>query len=534
MSQIPPQLREMLGRATIGDQLRRHAQHTPEKAAIIFYRADGRREVYTYAAFNASVNRFAHALQQFGVQRGDVIAILARNSPDYMIAWYASLKLGAMFTSMNFTFTEREIAYQANHCKPKVLIVEDIFAERVVGMRDQLASVTTCIVSDVNGKSAPADWPLFSTLIAQDLPADEPVADVCELDVAMIQYTSGTESFPKGVMITHRNYLISTTPAWMAGLGIKPSDIWLFVMPFFTMAGLGSMTTLTLVGATIILVQTIDAQQALGIMEREQVTIMAQTPTFYLNMTQVSNFATTDLRRLERCLTYGGTVPRVMIDEWRKVAAHVVWGTYWGQSELSQLGSIGWFATLEDIPDQDLTWIGKPVPQLEVRVVDDDGNDAEIGELICRSPSVMLGYYEDDERTAQVMRDGWLHTGDIVRCDATGNLFFHDRAKDVIKTGGMNVSSQEVERVLYQHPAVFQAAVVGLPDAKWSEAVTAFIVSKPGMTVQIEEMIKHCRHSLAAYKVPKAIHVVDALPKDTQGKLLKRELRRIYAASSHS
>lgn len=530
MSQISAQLREMLGRATIGDQLRRHAQHTPDKAAIIYYRADGQREVYTYAALNVRVNRFARALQQFGVHRGDVVSILARNSPDYMIAWYASLKLGAMFSSMNFTFTEREITYQASHCKPKVLIVEDVFAERVASMMEQLPSVTTYIMSDSGGKPIGETWIRFSTLIDDSLPDDEPESDVCEFDVAMIQYTSGTESFPKGVMITHRNYLISTTPAWMAALGIKPSDIWLFVMPFFTIAGLGSMTTLILVGATIILVQTVDAKQALSIITTERVTIMAQTPTFYLGMTQVSGFHDANLGSLEHCLTYGGTVPRMMIDEWHKVTPRVVWGTYWGQSELSQLGSVGWFSTLDDVPDHDMTWIGKPVPQLEVRVVDDSGNDAEIGELICRSPSVMLGYYEDEERTTHVFRDGWLHTGDIVRRDADGNLFFHDRAKDVIKTGGMNVSSQEVERVLYQHPAVFQVAVVGLPDEKWSEAVTAFVVSKPNVVVQPDEILAYCRQYLAAYKVPKTIHVVDALPKDTQGKLLKRELRRIYSS----
>ncbi len=530
MSHIPPQLRERLGRATIGDQLRRHAQHTPDKAAIIFYRADGHREVYTYAALNSQVNRFAKALQQFDVQHGDVVSILARNSPDYITAWYACLKLGAMFSSLNFTFTEREISYQANHCKPKVLIVEDVFAERVAGMVEQLPSVTTYIVSDIDRRPVTEGWPRFSTLIAHDLPDDELESDVCEFDVAMIQYTSGTESFPKGVMITHRNYLISTTPAWMAALGIKPSDIWLFVMPFFTIAGLGSMTTLTLVGATIILVQAVDTQQALSIIAAEQVTIMAQTPTFYLAMTQVPTFHDAELGSLEHCLTYGGTVPRIMIDEWRKVTPRVVWGTYWGQSELSQLGSVGWFATLDDVPDHDMTWIGKPVPQLEVRVVDDDGNDVEVGELICRSPSVMLGYYADEERTAHVFRNNWLHTGDIVRRDAEGNLFFHDRAKDVIKTGGMNVSSQEVERVLYQHPAVFQTAVVGLPDAKWSEAVTAFVVSKPGVTAHSDEMLAYCRQYLAAYKVPKVIHVVDALPKDTQGKVLKRELRRIYSA----
>lgn len=524
--ELPERYRQMVGRATIGDQLRRHAQHTPDKPAIIFYYADGRREVHSYARLNARANRLAGFLQGAGVGRGDVVAVLSRNSPDYIAAWFACLKIGAALSSLNFTFTEREISYQVGHCEPKAIIVEDVFAERVAGMTGQMPSVGTYIVSDTTGKPAPAGWPRMSALLADDLPAPEPESDVCELDVAMIQYTSGTEAFPKGVMITHRNYLISTTPAWMAALGLKPADIWLFVMPFFTIAGLGSMTSLLTLGATIILVQTIDAPQALRIIAEERVTVMAQTPTFYLAMSQVPGFAEADVSCMERCLTYGGTVPKAMIDAWQQIAPDLVWGTYWGQSELSQLGSVGWFRTLDDIPDQDPTWIGKPVPQLEVRVVDMDGNDAEVGELICRSPSAMLGYYKDDERTAAVFRGGWLYTHDIVRVDAAGNLFFYDRAKDVIKTGGMNVSSQEVERVLFTHPAVMMAAVVGLADEKWGEAVTAFVVPKPGVAADPGAIIEHCRGQLAAYKLPKALHLVEALPRDTQGKILKRELRR--------
>jgi len=196
---------------------------------------------------------------------------------------------------------------------------------------------------------------------------------------------------------------------------------------------------------------------------------------------------------------------------------------------LSQLGTVGWFSSLADIPGGDASWIGKPVPQLEIRVVDDDGADAEVGELICRSPSVMLGYLNDEERTEEVFRDGWLHTEDIVRIDGDGNLFFVDRKKDMIKTGGMNVSSVEVERALYGHDALMEEAVVGLPDDYWSEAVSAFVVPKAGRTVEPDEIIEHCRATLASYKVPKVVRVTDALPKDTQGKILKRRLRDEYS-----
>src|SRR6185312_14008105 len=195
------------------------------------------------------------------------------------------------------------------------------------------------------------------------------------------------------------------------------------------------------------------------------------------------------------------------IEAWSAAAPDALWGTYWGQSELSQLGTVGWFARLDDIPGGgDPSWIGKPVSHLEVRVVDEDGADAELGELICRSPSVMLGYHRDPERTAAVLGSGWLHTG-------------------VIKTGGMNVSSQEVERVLHAHPEVLRAAVVGRPDPYWSEAVTAFVIPRPGVTPDPDAVIAFCRERLAGFKVPKAVHVVTELPVDAQGKILKRELR---------
>ena len=357
-------------------------------------------------------------------------------------------------------------------------------------------------------------------------PATEPDADVDENDVAMLVYTSGTTATPKGVLITHRNYLISTAPAWSQGLQTGPDDTWLFVMPFHTIAGLGSMTTLTLLGATLVLPATADPAATLPILARERVTVLAQTPTFYLALAAQPGFGPETVGAVRRCMTYGGQVAPAAIEAWSAAAPDARWGTYWGQSELSQLGTVGWFAQLSDIPGGgDPSWIGKPVSHLEVRVVDEDGDDAELGELICRSPSVMLGYHRDPERTAAVLGSGWLRTGDIVRVDAEGNLFFHDRRTDVIKTGGMNVSSQEVERVLHGHPEVLRAAVVGRPDPYWSEAVTAFVIPRPGAVPDPDAVIAFCRERLAVFKVPKAVHVVAELPVDAQGKILKRELR---------
>lgn len=524
---LPEVHRGRLGRATIGDQLRRHAQHQPNREAIVFLDPEGQRRGITYGQLDVRANRLANSLAALGLARGDVVAVLSHNSADYVVAWYAALKLGAPLTGVNFLLRPEEVAYQVNHSGAVALVVEDALVPVVEGLSGNLPGVGIRVVSMVTGclDDAPEGWHHFDRLCGDDVDDAEPDAEVTEADVAMVIYTSGTEAFPKGVQIPHRNYLLGTTPAWVAHMDIRPEDTWLFVMPFFTMAGLGSMTSLTLVGATLVLPYAIDPERALRLLRDEGVTTMAQTPTFFLSVARLPEFAAHPPTSLRRCITYGGMVPRAMVDAWRAVLPELVWGTFWSQSELSQLGTVGWFRTLDDIPGADPSWIGKAMAGLELRVVDAEGDDATEGEVICRSPAVMLGYHDDPERTAEVFRDGWLHTGDVMRIDADGNLFFLDRAKDMIKSGGMNVSSVEVERALSAHPAVERAAVVGVPDEYWSEAVTAFVVLGGDRGIDGQDLLSWVKPRLAPFKVPKAVHVLDHLPVDGQGKVLKRELR---------
>ncbi|NKR27963.1 AMP-binding protein [Rhodococcus hoagii] len=514
-----------LGRATLGDQLRRHAQSRPSKTAIVSYRSDGRRTVTTYAALDRGANRAAHMFLGLGVSRGDRVAVMARNRVESVIAYYGALKIGAAYSGINVLFGPGEVAQQLAHLEPAAVVVA---AEFLPVVEEALAGVTTRPEVVVLDGGRDIGGHRFEHLL-ESSPATEPDCDVDEHDLAMIVYTSGTEAAPKGVMLPHRNYLVSTAPAYTWGLRCLDDDVWLYVMPFHTIAGIGSLTSLLLLGATLVLPASLAPADALQMIEMEQITVLAQTPTFFISLAEHPRFGPETVGTIQRCLTYGGQVSPRTVDAWHDAAPASVWGTYWGQSELTQLGSVGWFKRLEDIPDQDPTWIGKPVGHLEVKVVDADGNEAESGELLCRTPSVMLGYYKDPEKTAAVLDGGWVRTGDIVRRDADGNMFFLDRSKDMIKTGGYNVSSQEVERVLQTHPGVARAAVVGLPDPYWSEAVTGFVVAVDGSDLSVQELRDHCKTELAGYKVPKAIMIVDELPTDAQGKLLKRELRRMYA-----
>jgi acyl-CoA synthetase (AMP-forming)/AMP-acid ligase II len=467
-----------------------------------------------------------------GIKKGDVVAVMSHNSPHYVETWFGCCKIGAVMTGINFMYKGDEIQYQASHCDAKLIIVEGGLTDRFEGIKGRLPHIKHFICSNLVGTKTPSGWTDFEDLISGSQSDEEPEVEILDEDVAFLVYTSGTEAQPKGVMIPHRNYFSSTTFSFLIDLQLRPDDVIFFMIPFYTIAGIGSFTAQTLAGGTVVLPYQVDTTLALKILGDEKVTGCSQTPTFFLKLMQEPNFEKTELKSLRNCITYGGLMPRQVIQAWSRKAPDIVWGTYWGQAELSQLGTVGWFKTLEEIPNGDPSWIGKPVTTLEIRVVDDNGKDVapgEVGELICRSPSTMLGYYKDPERTESTFRDGWVHTGDLVRIDVNGNLFFFDRKKDMIKTGGINVSSFEVEDVLYRYPDLAEVAVVGLQDPYWSEIIVAAVVPRPGMEVKEEAIRKFCQEKMAAYKVPKKIFVVKQLPKDAQGKILKRELRKLLA-----
>lgn len=535
----------VVGRATVGDQLRRHALNQPRHPAITAYAADGTLlQRLTYAELDARVNRVAHSLRALGVGPGDVVAVMSPNSADYVCLYLGAAKIGAVTTGINHGFKDAEIVYQIQHAEPVLLMAEAAFCAKLESLRPQLPSVRHYVSSlaGVTGPAAPDGWLAAADLYADGVPDTEPESAVRERDPLFMIYTSGTEAFPKAVVIPHRNYSIATAPAWgigaqnehdvLTGGIVQTHDRWLHLTPLHTIAGLGNFTIVLSIGASIVLPNVVTPELSIRLIESERVTAMVQTPTFFLAAVLHDSFGPADLSSVQRLLTYGATMPEAMIDGWNAKSAQLKWATYWGQSELTQLGATGWFRTLDDIPGRDISWIGRPVAAVELKLVGEDGVEVgvgEAGEAWVRSPAVMLGYYRDPERTADTFAEGWLHTGDIMRRDENGHYFFLDRRKDVIKSGGYNVSSQEVEKLLYAHAAVGQVAVVGLPHHYWSEAVTAFVVLRRGASVSADELIESCRQSAVNYKVPKAVVFVDALPVDGQGKVLKRELRRLHA-----
>ena len=513
----------LLRRAVLGDMLARQAARQPDRAAVIVRSEDGGRRVVSYRELDRCSNRVAHGLAALGVGRGDRVAVMSRNTAEYVAIYYGILKRGAVFTPLNPSYTPAEVARQVDHSTPSVVMAGPGMAGRVRAGAARARADLRLVLTDQALQEGETNLAGMLAGASDRMPD----ALVEESDLAMVMYTSGTESVPKGVMVTHRAMLISTTPSWAYGGYVEASDVFLLLAPVYTMAGTGTVTNLISVGATLVMIPRAEPAAVLEAIGAERVTNTSQTPTFYLRMARHPDFPDADLSSLRQAHVYGGPIPFGVVSELRRRAPEVVWATYWGQSELSQLGVFGFFRTPEEVPGRDPRWIGRPAPHVEVRVVDPGGADAEVGELWCRSPGVMEGYYRNPGATAAALRGGWLRTGDLVRADARGNLFFHDRLKDMIKTGGMNVSSAEVEEVVGAHPAVAEAAVVGVAHPEWTEAVTAAVVLGEGRSATEGELIEYCRARLAGYKTPKRVEFLTDLPVDPQGKVRKRRLREM-------
>ncbi|MYC83981.1 MAG: acyl--CoA ligase [Acidimicrobiia bacterium] len=521
MSDGPPAdyFASRLRRATLGDVLERRALRDRDTPAVVVHTGDQRRLNLTYGQLDVLANRMGRALRRQGIGTRDVVAMMAGNGLDHIVTYYAALKIGAVFTTLNPNLTEFETARQLESARPRLIVAENRLMQMVARSVESVIATRTASDSMTPGSE-----------LAAMLEEEDPLADdwrVSEHDLAMIIYTSGTETEPKGVRIPHRNFLIATSPAWTGERYVEPDDRFLLLAPMHTMAGVGTVTNLISVGATIVLSASTQAAHCVELIGSERITNMSQTPTFYVRLTEYGDFDRADISSLRQAHTYGGVIPVRVTDAMSSRVPRLSWATYWGQTELSQLGAIGYYRSQTEIPGRDPRWIGRAVPQVEVRVVDEADQPTEVGELICRSPAVMEGYHRRPDLTAEVTRGGWLRTGDIVRIDQDMNLFFYDRKKDVIKSGGLNVSSLEVEGVLSRFPGVREVAVVGTSDPVWSEAVTAFIVREDGKPTDGAELMAAARRELAAFKVPKRIHYLRALPRDSQGKVLKRQLREL-------
>ena len=509
-------------RQTLADIVRRSAARYPERTAI----ACG-ATTWTYAEFERVCTRLAAGLAARGIGHGDRVAVLARNSHAFAALRFALAQLGAVLVPINFMLKPEEAGYILRHAGARMLATDSGLAESALAAARLDTEVREFVWLPSEDPTDPVPgMTSFDELAACEGPLG--AAGPQSGDLAQIVYTSGTESTPKGAMLTH-DAILWQYVSCAVDAEIASKDLVLHALPLYHCAQLDVFLGPALyVGATNVITAKPTPDNLLPLLERHRVTSFFAPPTVWIALLRSPLFDKTDLRRLAKGY-YGASI--MPVEVLRELASRLpqvrLWNLY-GQTEIAPL------ATMLG-PEEQLTRpgsCGRAVLNVETRVVDDAMRDVapgEVGEIVHRSPHLMLGYFHDDERTRAAFEGGWFHSGDLATMDTDGYITVVDRKKDMIKTGGENVASREVEEAIYRLAEVSEVAVIGLPHPRWVEAVTAVIVVKDGQKLDESTVIEHCGTHLAAFKAPKRIVFVDALPKNPSGKLLKRELRQAHA-----
>ena len=520
--------RNLIQRVNIGDSLTRSAAARPSHPAVV----DGDRR-WTYAEFNALVNRLAHGLAGLGYERADALGIASGNSAEFLAIYYACAKLGVVAVPINLGWRPDEVAYVLDHSSARGLAVE---TQLVAGLQEaigKVAGIAEVIV--LPGLTAPYEtepaernWTTFADLEATSH-ASEPECVVDDRDALSYLYTSGTTSFPKGVVGTHLGIYLESMSAALDS-GWNAADRFAAMMPMFHTAQLNAFCTpAIMVGATTYILRGFDPEAWLDLIEREQITQVFGLPMMFRAALDHPTFGDHDLSSLRRAVYAMAPMPDALI---RRCLDQFGcdFALLFGQTEMAPC------ATLFR-PEHQLTHIGAvgtPLTGVQVAIMDPQGRllpPGELGEIVYRGPSTMQGYLNNPEATDVAFAHGWFRSGDVGRFGYDGVLWFADRSKDVIKTGGENVASIEVEKAIYAaEPGIAEAVVVGLPHERWSEAITAVVVPKPGEHIDPGALIAALKDRLDPYKVPKSVIVADELPKTSTGKIQKNLVREQYAA----
>ena len=500
----------------------------PERPAVVF---DGRR--ITFEQLHGRVNRLANVLADLGVKAGDRVAVLQVNSNEHIEACFASAKLDAVYVPLQFRARAEELAYMVNDSGPKVLLAGAQYVELVRSFASRLETVEQYVVLE-----QPADgWHCYDHLIAA-APEDERFPEGDGEDLTAILFTAGTTGNPKGVMLSHdsfTSYILNNVDP--ADPEIEERNI--VTVPMYHIAGLQAVMAAIYGGRTLVVQRQFEPKEWMDLVEREGANRAMMVPTMLKRLMDHPDFHRHDLSSLE-VITYGAApMPREVIARAIKEFPVARFINAFGQTETA--------ATITILPPDDhvlegsqeeierklkrLSSIGRPLGDVEVRIVDEDGTPVapgEIGEIVARGPRLMKGYWHLPDATDEAFRDGWLYTGDLGYADEDGYIFLAGRARDFIKRGGEMISPEEVEQVLRSHPAVDDAAVIGVPDVDWGERVCAIVVVGEGQSPSEDEIIEHCRQRLASFKKPESVVFSSELPRNPMGKVLKRVLRDQY------
>jgi long-chain acyl-CoA synthetase len=479
-----------------------------EHADRVALRLDG--VVLTYAQLDAATKHVAGLLAEHGVRPGDRVAIMLPNVPHFAVLYYGILRAGAVVVPMNPLLKEREVAYCLGNSGAKLIFVWDGFQDEAEAGA-KLAEAKAVVVEPVG----------FIAMVGAATPVDG-VVERDDADTAVILYTSGTTGQPKGAELTHANLARNVEISVNELIGLTADDVVFGGLPLFHVFGQTcGLNASVAAGATLTLLPRFDPAKALAVLARDNVTVFEGVPTMYVALVNHTDKANYDLSALRICISGGAAMPVEVMTAFEQAFGCVVLEGY-GLSETSPAASF-------NLPDKRRPGsIGTPITSVDFRIVDDEDNEVapgDIGEIAIRGHNVMKGYWDKPEETANAIRDGWFHTGDLARQDEDGFYFIVDRKKDMIIRGGYNVYPREIEEVFYEHPAVAEAAVVGIPHAELGEDVGAAVTLKPGTTATPDELRVFVKGKVAAYKYPRQVHIVDAMPKGATGKILKREIK---------
>ena len=506
----------------------------PDRTAIVF---EGKR--FSFSDLNERSNRLANALAGLGIGKGDRIAILQVNCNEYVEAYYATAKLGAIFVPLNFRAKQNELTHMLKHSEAQVLLLGKRYADMAKEMSKELPNIKhfICIEGGVEGLLD------YEELLANASPEDV-FTDIADDDITILMYTAGTTGLPKGVPLPHKSFSVYMLE------NVNPVDpdvdeTNLLTMPLYHVAGIQAMLAATYGGRCIAMMRQFDTDEWLEMAHQEKVNRAMLVPTMLKRIVDHPDFGKYDLSSL-RVITYGAApMPLEVIKKAIELFPGASFINAFGQTETaSTITALGpedhKIDGTEEEKEKKLkrltSSIGRPMPDVEIKIVGEDGKEmprGEPGEIVAKGPRVMGGYWKDAEKTAKTLTtDGWLRTGDMGYMDEDGYIFLAGRGDDLIIRAGENISPEEVENAIYTHPAVDEVAVIGVPDPEWGQEVKAVVVLKKGMTATEEEISEHCRKELASFKRPRYVEFIDELPRTSTGKILKRVLREQHSGKS--
>lgn len=496
---------------TLAHLLKRCADKFPGKQGLVCEK--GR---WSFAQWEENATRLAGALADLGVGSGEHVATLFVNGQEVLQTYPALWKLGAVVIPLNTRMTPREMAQVIDHCQATTLIYGPGFAQAVEEMRGQTPGVKRWLACQ------PGPDPDLIDLMQRQALREMPIR-ASEEDVACILYTAGTTGLPKGVILTHRNCLWAAVNLAQDSQFARHHRI-LLVFPLFHAAAFSMVTTSLYLGCTLVSMAQFSPQSVMETVERERLSKLAFPPTVWNFILQLPDLERYDTSSVESISSGGSAMPQETKRKLKELFPQAKLGETYGMTETAAaITTLG--------PGEGLgkpSCVGRAFTNLEVLVADDQGQalgPGQVGEVVVRGPNVMQGYYRDPEETSRTLKDSWLHTGDLGYLDGEGLLYLVDRKKDMIISGGENIYPREVEEVLFSHPAVADAAVIGMPDPVWGERVHGVIVIKPGEALSEPEIIEFCKSRLATYKKPRSVEFVDSIPRSPAGKALKNKLR---------